>query len=114
MCQSNKPDMHPNKLPAFLISVEESTLPFQTVTVDWITKLPLSDGFDSILTVTDHDCSKAMIFIPCNEASTSKKMVELYMQNVAVHFGIPQKLISDCDPHLTSEFFQSLCNSYGV
>ena len=103
MCQSNKPDTHPNKPPAFPISIQESALPFQTVTVNWITKLPLSNGFDSILTVTDHDCFKAMIFNPCNEASTSEKMVELYMQNVAVHFGIPQKLISDHDPCLTSD-----------
>ena len=79
MCQFNKSDTHPNKLPMFLISIEAGALPFQTVTVDWIMKLPLSNGFNSILTVTDHDCSKAMIFILCNEASTGKKMVELYM-----------------------------------
>jgi len=41
-------------------------MPFETVALDFITKLPLSQGYDSILTVTDHDCTKAAIFIPCN------------------------------------------------
>jgi len=41
---------------------------FETVTLDFITKLPISQGYDSILTVTDHDCSKAALFIPCKEA----------------------------------------------
>ena len=114
VCQSNKSNTHPNKLPIFLISIEVNPLPFKTVTVDWITKLPPSNSFDLILTITDHDCSKAVIFILCNEASSGEKMVELYMHNVAIHFGIPQKLISDCDPCLTSKFFKSLCNLYSV
>ena len=59
--------------------MEANALPFQTVTVDRITKLPPSDGFNLILTMTDHDCSKAMVFIPCNEALSAEKMVELYL-----------------------------------
>jgi len=40
---------------------------FETVAMDFITKLPLSGGYDTILMITDTDCSKASIFIPCNE-----------------------------------------------
>ena len=98
----------------FPISVKVGALPFQTVMVDWIIKLPLSNGFDSILTITNHDCSEAMVFILCNEASLAEKMVELYLQNVMVHFGILQKLVSDCDPCLTLDFFQSLCNFFSI
>ena len=36
--------------------------------MDFITKLPLSGGYDTILMITDTDCSKASVFIPCNEA----------------------------------------------
>lgn len=89
VCQSSKSNTHPNKPPVFPISVEANALPFQTVTVDWIMKLPCSNGFDSILTVTNYDCSKAVVFIPCNEALSGEKMVELYIWNNAVHFGIP-------------------------
>ena len=114
VCQLNKLNTHSNKPPVFPISIEANTLPFQTVMIDWITKLPPSDGFDLILTVTDYDCSKAMVFIPCNEASSAEKMMKLYLKNVAVHFRIPQKLVSDCDPCLTSEFFKALCDLYDI
>jgi len=40
-CQMNKVNTHPTKLPLFLIT-PISNLPFQTIAVDFITKLPLS------------------------------------------------------------------------
>jgi hypothetical protein len=40
-------------------------MPFKTITLDFIVKLPVSQGFDSILTITDQGCMKAAIFIPC-------------------------------------------------
>jgi len=52
-------------------------MPFETVTLDFITKLPVLQGCDLILTVTDHDCSKAAIFIPCKEAIMAEEMVGL-------------------------------------
>jgi hypothetical protein len=66
--------------------------------MDFIVKLPLSNGFDSILTITDHDCTKAALFIPCNETITAEGVVELYLQHVFKQFGLPQKIISDRDP----------------
>jgi len=59
-CQSNKTNTWLNKPPLFPITPEPDTLPFQTIAIDWITKLPQSDGYDSIMMVTDHDCTKAV------------------------------------------------------
>jgi phosphohistidine phosphatase SixA len=113
-CQANKANTRPNKPPLFPITPKHDALPFQTITVDWITKLPESQGYDSIMTVTDHDCSKAMVFIPCKETDGTEKMVELYTQHVVPHYGIPTKIISDHDPRLTAELFKELCNVFGV
>jgi len=79
-------------------------MPFETVALDFITKLLKSQGYDSILTVTDHDCSKAAIFIPCKEAAMAEEMVGLIMQHVFPRFGLPQKFISDRDPKFASRF----------
>ena len=84
------------------------------VAVDWITKLPLSQGYDLILTVTDHDCTKAVIFIPCRENMEIEEMTQLYIQNVAVHYSLPSKVISDRDLRLTSELFKALCKAFQV
>ena len=60
------------KAPLNPIFTKPGALPFETVAMDFIIKLPLSNGYDSILTVTDHDCTKAVILIPCNEAITAE------------------------------------------
>ena len=70
-------------------------MPFETVAIDFITKLPLSQGYDSILTVTDHDCTKVAIFIPCNEEINAEETAVLYMKQVVTNFRLPSKIISD-------------------
>jgi hypothetical protein len=114
ICQANKANTRPNKPPLFPITPEQDTLPFQMITVDWITKLPESQGYNSIMTITNHNCSKAMVFIPCKETDGTERMVELYTQHVVPHYGIPTKIISDRNPRLTAELFKELCNTFGI
>jgi len=75
---------------------------FKTVALDFITKLPMSQGYDSILTVTDHNCSKVALFIPCREAMTVEETVGLIVQHVFPQFGLPQQFISNQDPKFMS------------
>ena len=89
-------------------------MPFKTVAIDFITKLPLSQGYDSILTVTDHDCTKAAIFIPCNEEINAEQTAALYLRQVVTNFGLPSKIISDRDPRFASKFTRELCKLMGI
>jgi hypothetical protein len=82
--------------------------------MDWITKLPPSLGYDSILTITDHDCSKAVVFIPCKEAMGTEELAKLYFKQVFPHYGIPKKIISDRDPRLTSQLARDICAEIGI
>jgi len=77
--------------------------------MDFITKLPQSGRYDTILTVTDTDCLKASIFIPCNKAIDSEGVTLLYLNHITPHYGIPCKVISDCDVCFTSKFAAELC-----
>ena len=70
-------------------------MPFETVAIDFITKLPPSQGYNSILTITDHDCTKAAIFIPCNEEINVEQTAALYLRQVVTNFRLPSKIISD-------------------
>ena len=112
-CQMHKINTHPTKLPLFPISPSHS-LPFQTIAMDFITKLPQSYGKDTILTITDHDVSKAAIFIPCQETINSVGIAELYATYVFPHYGIPLKIISDRDPRFDSTFTTHLCRLLGI
>jgi hypothetical protein len=112
-CQANKANTNSRKPAMFPITPEHS-LPFQTVAMDFITKLPKSGKYDTLLTITDHDCSKAAIFIPCQETITAEGVAALYMRYVFPRFGVPKKIISDCDTRLTSKFARALCKALKI
>ena len=59
--------------------------------------------------VTDTDCSKASIFIPCYEAINSEGVVLLYLNHITLYYSIPCKVISDHNVHFTSKFAAELC-----
>jgi hypothetical protein len=82
--------------------LEPNTTPFSTIMMDWITKLPPSFGYDSILTITDYDCLKAVLLFPSKETMGTEELAKLYFNKVFPHYGIPKKIILDQDPRLTS------------
>jgi hypothetical protein len=90
-----KPRTNHPKTPYHPIPPEHSQTPFKTITLDFIMKLPISKGNDMILTITDHDCSKAALFFACKETITAEEVTELYTKHVFPHYGIPRKVISD-------------------
>ena len=113
-CQQNKICTHPLRIPSFRISTKEGTLPFQTVAMDLITNLPNSHGHDAILTIVDHGCTRAAIFLPCKTTITGEGVATLYHENVYRWFGLPAKIISDRDPRFTSHFAKALCQRLGI
>ena len=113
-CQRHKVNNRPTRAALNPIYPKSKAMPFETVAIDFITKLPLSQGYDSILTVTDHDCTKAAIFIPCNEEINAEGTAVLYLRHVVTNFGLPSKIISDRDPRFASKFTRELCKMLGV
>jgi hypothetical protein len=103
-CQRHKVNNRPTKATLEPIWAKLKAMPFETVAVDFITKLPVSQGYDSILTVTDHDCSKATIFIPCIEEISGEETAALYARHVFARYGLPMKIISDHDLRFMSKF----------
>jgi hypothetical protein len=113
-CQRHKVNTRPTKAPLQPIYPKPEAQPFETVALDFIVKLPVSQGFDSILTITNQGCTKAAIFIPCNEDITAEETAALYIKHVFTHFGLPTKVISDRDPRFMSKFMQAACKVTGI
>jgi hypothetical protein len=113
-CQRHKVNTRPTKAPLQPIYPKPEAMPFETVALDFIVKLPVSQGFDSILTITDQGCTKAAIFIPCNEDITAEETAALYIKHIFAHFGLLTKVISDRDPRFMSKFMQAACKVTGV
>jgi hypothetical protein len=83
--------------------------PFETVTMDLIMDLPLSHSFDLIFTITDHNSTKATIFIPCSKMIDALNTTQLYTKYVFLYYRAPQKIISNQDPHFTVNLAKELC-----
>jgi hypothetical protein len=107
VCQAHKVNTHPTAPPQTpLASV--ATHPFQQVSVDLITDLPLSLGFDSVMVVVDHGLTKGVIILPCHKNIDAAGVAQLFFKNVFVHFGLHDRCISDRGPQFTSAFAREL------
>src|SRR6266702_2725738 len=96
-CQWNKINTRPTKASLSPIFPKPEAMLFETVALNFITKLPVSQGCDSILTIMDHDCTKAAIFIPCKESITAEETAGLIVQHIFQRFGLPLRFISNRD-----------------
>jgi hypothetical protein len=113
-CQSIKLGTTHPKIPIMPITPKEQAPLFATIALDLITDLPLSQGYDSILTIANHNCSKAAVFLPCLKTITGGGIAQLYVQHVFPHFGVPRRVISDRDPWFMGKFMQELCKQLHI
>src|SRR6266478_5582122 len=114
ICQQNKILTHRKKTPLYCITTKEGTLPFQQIAMDLITGLPQQRGYNTILTIVDHGCSRGAIFLPCTDTITGPGIAQLYLTHVYRWFGLPSRMISDRDPRFTSHFGKALTTKLGI
>jgi hypothetical protein len=67
---------------------------WETITMDFIMDLPVSNGYNSILTVVDQH-SKAIILSPCHKTITAEQASQLLIDNVWKQTGFPLTIILD-------------------
>ena len=111
--KKKKPNTHPTTAPLMPI-ISHTTQPFQQVTMDFITDLPISNGFDSIFIVVNQGLSKGVILCPCNKTISTDKTMKLYIDNIFIQFGLPDIIISDRGPQFTSKVFNGIFEAIGV
>ncbi len=70
--------------------VPNNALPFTQIAMDLITGLPKSQGYDSVLTIINHGCSQAAVFLPCQATITGPQIAQLYYKHLYPWFGLPK------------------------
>ena len=84
-----------------------SEQPWNSISIDFIEKLPLFSGFDTILVIVDW-LTKQVIFIPAHDTITSVDLARLFILHVFSKHGIPSHVTSDRGSEFVSNFFRSL------
>jgi hypothetical protein len=86
---------------------------WQIISLDLITGLPESQGYNSILVVIDR-LSKLLHAIPTNDTLSSEGLARLFRDYVWKHHGLPEQVISDRGPQFVSGFLKELYNVLGI
>jgi len=80
---------------------------------DFITKLPLDQGYDSILVVVDR-LTKMVHFIPTTEKTSAEGLAWLFRDNVWKLHGLPESIISDREPQFAAGLMRELNGMLGI
>ena len=92
-----------NVSPAGLLHpLKTLSLPWEHISADFITDLPLSHGFDTILMVLDW-FSKEVELIPCTKTCSAMNRAKLFMHNMWKHHGLPCSITSDQGPQFAAQ-----------
>ena len=87
--------------------------PWTHISADFITKLPLAQGYDSILVVVDR-LTKMVYFIPTTEKTLAERLARLFRNNVWKLYGLPESIISDRGPQFVAGLMQELNRMLGI
>ena len=114
-CQRTKASTQPT--PGLLQPHAIPSRPWSHVSLDLITDLPKStapDGqtYDSIATFVDM-LTKQAFFVRTNKTVTSTQFAHMFLDHVIAKRGLPSVLVSDRDPRITSDFWQTLFKALG-
>jgi hypothetical protein len=85
------PRHHPYGL---LQALSPPNKPWQSISPDFITDLPPSQGFDAILTVVDR-FTKMTHFLSCVKSINRQETENILIHEVFRHHGLPNDIISD-------------------
>lgn len=113
-CQQAKVQTHPTTPPLLPIPSTPDVLPFTHCSVDFITDLPTSNGFDSLMVVVDHGLTKGVILIPCNKTIDALGTAHFFHLHVYRRFGLHSSLISDRGPQFTSKVSKEMGRLLGI
>ncbi|QRW26690.1 Retrotransposable element Tf2 protein [Rhizoctonia solani] len=109
-CQANRRAHNPV---IALKPLEVPPFPFHTISYDFITGFPKSEGYDAILVVID-SFSKFGHFIPTSKKVSAKGLANLFVTHIWKLHGLPVRTISDQGTTFTGKFLRALYQRLGI
>ena len=79
---------------------------WESISMDFISGLPLSQGKDWIWVIVDR-LTKSAHFIAVKGTTTASQYAEIFMKEVVKYHGVPKSIISDRGSVWTSQFWKA-------
>ena len=90
----------------------EATHPLELVHLDYLQIEPSKGNIENVLIVTDHFTRYAQAYP--SKSQTALATAKLLWNNFIIHYGFPDKIISDQGRNFESELLANLCEVAGV
>ncbi|MBW0564198.1 hypothetical protein O181_103913 [Austropuccinia psidii MF-1] len=110
-CSRNK-NIHHKKF-GILKHLPIPNVPWICLSMDFITQLPLSNSFDSILVLVDR-FSKMEVFIATMSSITSLDLAHLFIKNIFSKHCLPSSIVNDRGSLFVSSFWTNLCHQLKI
>src|SRR5947209_7593783 len=81
--------------------------PWQDISIDLVTGLPMDEGFDAVCTVVDRFSKEINIF-PVMSTLTAQELAAEFKERIWRRHGLPKSILSDRGPQFISSFWQEL------
>jgi len=81
--------------------------------MDFITDLPKSEGYNTILVVIDR-LTKMSHFIPCSKDLDARQFANLFMREIVRLHGLPHDIITDRGTLFTSDLWKETTGKLGI
>ena len=114
VCGRSKPSRQ--KYNGLLNSLPIPLQPWQDISLDFVTGLPLNDGCDAVLVVVDR-LTKERHFIAClakDSGTSAEETAYLLISCVWRLHGLPDRIVSDRGPQFVAEMWKHLCRILSI
>ena len=111
ICQRNKPTHH--RKYGLLQPLPVPVGPWKSLSMDHVTDLPISSGYDSVLVVVDR-LTKQTHFIRANKTDSAPTLGKQFLENIFRIHGLPSDIVSDRGPTFTSDWFKAFLKNLKI
>jgi len=87
--------------------------PWKSIAMDFMTELPRSDSYDTILAVIDR-LTKMSHFVPCSKDLDARQFANLFMKEIVRLLGLQHDIITDRGTLFTSDLWKETAGQLGI
>jgi len=86
---------------------------WDSISTDFITALPMSNGKDALWVIIDR-LTKMGHFVACQGTMNPEDLADLFLRQVIRPHGLPSSIVSDRGSLLTSDFWRRVTEALGI
>jgi len=112
LCQKDKAARH--RPYGLLNPLELPYAPWQSIAMDFITDLPLSEGCDQLWVVIDRFTKMAHFIALPKDGKTASDLANIFAREIWRFHGLPADIVSDRDSRFTSDVWKGFLRLTGI